>query len=192
MAILTSIVKNLLLIVVIASFLEILLPDNSMRPFVRFTIGLFVIMAIINPILATFYSDRDLKVQAWDLPWEYNETDQFQETGIRVNREIQQAGKEIIKEKIEKQMNSLAILVPGVQDLETKVTLDPDKGEVLKVTMVIVPASSSGSEAGSIEVFSSENPNVQDQNIIREKLVNMMRNLYGLEEKRIVIKFEGG
>ncbi len=192
MAILTSIVKNLLLIVVIASFLEILLPDNSMRPFVRFTIGLFVIMAIINPILATFYSDRDLKVQAWDLPWEYNETDQFQETGIRVNREIQQAGKEIIKEKIEKQMNSLAILVPGVQDLETKVTLDPDKGEVLKVTMVIVLASSSGSEAGSIEVFSSENPNVQDQNIIREKLVNMMRNLYGLEEKRIVIKFEGG
>lgn len=192
MQVLISIVKNLLLIVVTASFLEILLPDNSMRPFVRFTIGLFVILAILNPILSTFYSDRDLKARAWDLPWEYNETNDFQETGIEVNHEIKQAGSDVIKEKIEKQINSLAILVPGVEDLETEVTLDPERGELSEVKLVIVPAPPSGAEDGTIEAFSSRRQESQDQKIIREKLASMMRNLYGLEGQRVVIKFEGG
>jgi stage III sporulation protein AF len=192
MEILTSIVKNLLLIVVTASFLEILLPDNSMRPFVRFTIGLFVILAILNPILSTFYSDRDLEARAWDLPWQYNETGDFQETGIQVNREIQQAGNDVIKDKIEKQINSLAILVPGVQDLETQVTLDAEHGELTEITLVIEPASPSDSEDGAIEAFSVRRQVKQDQEVIRQKLASMMRNLYGLEGKRVVIKFERG
>ena len=70
MEILTGIVKNLVVIVVVAGFLELLLPDSSMRPFVRFTIGLFIIIAIINPLLSVFYSGNDLKSLAWDLPWE--------------------------------------------------------------------------------------------------------------------------
>ena len=70
MEVLVTIVKNLLVIVVIASFLEILLPDSSVRPFVRFAIGLFVILAILNPILAVFFREA-MQAGAWDLPWEY-------------------------------------------------------------------------------------------------------------------------
>ncbi|MGE5544347.1 MAG: stage III sporulation protein AF [Bacillota bacterium] len=152
MGILMSIVKSLLLIVVIASFLEILLPDNSLRPFVRFTIGLFVILAILNPILSTFYSERALQASAWDLPWEYNETGRYRETGIEVNRDIQKVGSEVIKEKIEQQINSLAILVPGVGDLETRVVIDPQTGELSEVALAVVPMSTDSGD-GTIEAF---------------------------------------
>jgi len=191
MEVLISIVRNLLVIVVIASFMEILLPDNSMRPFVRFTIGLFVILAILNPILSTFYSERALQAGAWDLPWEYNGTANYEETGIEVNRDIQKAGSEVIKGKIEQQINSLAILVPGVGDLETRVVMDPEAGELSEVTLVIVPAST-GSEDGTIEAFSSQDQQNQGQEVIAEKITSMMKNLYGLEKHQVVIKFKGG
>ena len=191
MEILISIVKNLLLIVVVASFLEILLPDNSMRPFVRFTIGLFVILAILNPILSTFYSERDLVAGAWELPWEYNGISDYQETGLEVNRDIRKAGSEVIKEKIEKQINSLASLVPGVGDLNTQVALDPESGELSEV-MLVIETTSAGSKDGTVEAFSSRDQAHQDQKVIKEKLTSMMRNLYGLEDQQVVIKFEGG
>ena len=104
MEVLVTIVKNLLVIVVIASFLEILLPDSSVRPFVRFAIGLFVILAILNPILAVFFSGRAMQAGAWDLPWEYEESGDYQEVGREVNRDIQKVGSELIREKIEQQI----------------------------------------------------------------------------------------
>lgn len=191
MGVLISIVKNLVVIVVIASFLEILLPNNSMRPFVRFTIGLFVILAILNPILSIFYSGRALETQAWDLPWEYNETGGYEETGIEMNRDIQKAGSEVMKEKIKQQINSLAILVPGVGDLETQVVMDKEAGELSEVMLVIVPTST-GSDDGTIEAFSSQEQRNQEQEVINKKLTSMMKNLYGLEEHQVVIKFKGG
>ena len=168
-----------------------MLPDNSLRPFVRFTIGLFVILAILNPILSTFYSERDLMATAWDLPWEYSGISDFQETGEQVNRDIQKAGNEVIKEKIEQQINSLAILVPGVGDLNTQVALDPENGELSEVTLVIKPIHK-GSEDGAVEAFSSRDQKNQDREVIKEKLVSMMKNLYGLKGQQVVIKFEGG
>lgn len=192
MGVLISVVKNLVVIVVIASFLEILLPNNSMRPFVRFTIGLFVILAILNPILSIFYSGRALETQAWDLPWEYNETGGYEETGTEVNRDLQKAGSEVIKEKITQQINSLAILVPGVGDLETQVVMDKEAGELSEVTLVIVPTSAGSDDDGTIEAFSSQEQRNQEQEVINKKLISMMKNLYGLEEHQVVIKFKGG
>lgn len=193
MDILTGIVKNLVVIVVVASFLEILLPDSSMRPFVRFTIGLFVIIAIVNPLLSVFFSGSDLKSLAWDLPWEYNDDTEYEDIGIQVNRDIQNTGNQVIKQKVEEQINSLAILVPGVRDLATEVDLDLEGGGLSQVTLVIVSNQSGNSSSdGSVSAFSSREEVKQNQEEIKDKLTSMMKNLYGLEESKLEIKFEGG
>jgi len=188
--ILVTIVKNLLVIVVVASFLEILLPDSSIRPFVRFAIGLFVILAILNPILSVFFSGRAVRVGAWDLPWEYEESNDYQQTGREVNRDIQKVGSELIRAKLEQQISSMAILVPGVGDIQTKVTMTPGDGELSRVEMVIEPVSTV-SEEDSVTVFSSREQHDQEREIIVKKLNSMMKNLYGLNEDQVVIKFKG-
>ena len=48
MAILSEIVRNILVIVLIASFLELMLPEGTLRPLVRFAIGLFILI-IMSP-----------------------------------------------------------------------------------------------------------------------------------------------
>ncbi|NLV16467.1 MAG: stage III sporulation protein AF [Syntrophomonadaceae bacterium] len=193
MEILTGIVKNLVVIVVVAGFLELLLPDSSMRPFVRFTIGLFIIIAIINPLLSVFYSGNDLKSLAWDLPWEYSDGTGFEDIGVQVNKDIQNTGNQAIKQKVEEQINSLAMLVPGVRDLETEIDLDAEGRGLSQVTLVIVSNRSGSSSSGdSIAAFSSREEELQNQEEIKDKLTSMMKNLYGLEESKLKIKFEGG
>ena len=185
-----TIVKNLLVIVVIASFLEILLPDSSIRPFVRFAIGLFVILAILNPILSVFFSGRAMQAGAWDLPWEYEESDDYQQVGREVNRDIREVGSELIREKIEQQISSTAILVPGVGDLQTRVIMTPGEGKLSGVEMVIVPVSTApGEDSGT--AFSSRDRQDQEREIIVKKLTSMMKNLYGVNEDQVVIKFKG-
>lgn len=189
--ILVTIVKNLLVIVVVASFLEILLPDSSIRPFVRFAIGLFVILAILNPILSVFFSGRAVQVGAWDLPWEYEESADYQQAGREVNRDIQKAGSELIREKIEQQISSVAILVPGVGDVQTRVNMTPGDGEISGVEMVIEPISTVPEE-DSVAAFSSRaQQDDREREIIVRKLNSMMKNLYGLNEGQVVIKFKG-
>ena len=51
LAYLRELVKELILIVILAGFIDLLLPSGSTRKFARVVVGLFVIMALFNPLL---------------------------------------------------------------------------------------------------------------------------------------------
>ena len=47
-----DIVRNVLVIILVSSFFELLLPDGKVKPFVRFNIiGLFILISVLNPAL---------------------------------------------------------------------------------------------------------------------------------------------
>ncbi len=50
-AFITVWIKGIIFVVLFASFLELLLPNNSMQRFVRVIMGLFIMLAIVNPII---------------------------------------------------------------------------------------------------------------------------------------------
>lgn len=188
----SQIAKNLLLVIMIAGFLEMLLPDSSMRPFVRFTVGLFIIMAVLNPTLDILCDSRDLESMAWEMPWEYPDTTELQEQGVKLNQQLQGTGEAALEGKIEQQVKSLAFLVPGVAGLESRVTLDSEAGQVEKIELVVKPSSKAGEDDKSVQAFASDETGIEDRETIRSKLTAMMENFYGLNADRIVIKFEGG
>jgi stage III sporulation protein AF len=66
MSVLTEIVRNILVIIIMASFLELLLPEGAIRPFVRFAIGLFVLIAVLNPVLGYFFDDSNFQITWWE------------------------------------------------------------------------------------------------------------------------------
>ena len=70
MSVLTEIVRNILVIIIMASFLELLLPEGAIRPFVRFAIGLFVLIAVLNPVLGYFFDDSNFQITWWDYQME--------------------------------------------------------------------------------------------------------------------------
>ncbi|NLP44776.1 MAG: stage III sporulation protein AF [Peptococcaceae bacterium] len=62
---LKEIIRNLAFILLLATFLEMLLPSKKMKGFVQLIMGLFVIAAILNPLANFLKLDYQMKVPAW-------------------------------------------------------------------------------------------------------------------------------
>ncbi|AGA69860.1 Stage III sporulation protein AF (Spore_III_AF) [Desulfitobacterium dichloroeliminans LMG P-21439] len=60
-----TVVRNLAIILLLASFLEMLLPSQSMKGFVKLVMGLFVISAILTPITTLLGMTMETGIPAW-------------------------------------------------------------------------------------------------------------------------------
>jgi stage III sporulation protein AF len=195
MAVLSGIVKNVLVIIILSSFLEILLPEGRVKPFVRFAIGLFIIVAILNPILNSLFEQRDFAINLWDyqLSSDYQERE-ILERGSRINRQLMKAGESNLSEKIEGQVSAVAMLVPGVKEVETRVSLNKEGG-VEKMKLVVRPEQSDNPpEEDKINAFfgGGDSPLAEDYRQIEEKMRGVINNFYGFKDIQIEIEFEGG
>ncbi|OLN32200.1 stage III sporulation protein AF [Desulfosporosinus metallidurans] len=62
-----TLVRNLAIILLLATFLEMLLPNKSMRGFVQMVMGLFVISAVLTPIASFLHTPLAMEIPAWAL-----------------------------------------------------------------------------------------------------------------------------
>lgn len=58
---LRNIVQNILVIIMLTTLLEMLLPKGDMRRYVRLVMGLFIIMVVLHPVLSLFHSGVNLE-----------------------------------------------------------------------------------------------------------------------------------
>lgn len=137
---LKTLIRNLAFILLLATFLEMLLPNKSMRGFVQLVMGLFVVAAVLNP-LANFLSiNLEDQVPAWvvdsstDLPV-LAADDNTEDTGKLAVREQ-------YKRILVNQINVLVSTIEGVAASEVAVELEQDAGgfsdypPILKVSIV--------------------------------------------------------
>ena len=47
-------IKNIVVILLLTSFVELLLPESDLEKYTRVVLGLFIVIAILNPILNLF------------------------------------------------------------------------------------------------------------------------------------------
>lgn len=194
MELLIDMVRSLVVVILLASFMEMLLPAGNIRPFVRFAIGLFVLIAILNPVLKLLSGSQELKMDAWVLEWKDDRTEEILREGQRLNQQLWQQTQQTVKSKVESQVTAVAGLVPGVHGLETRVDID-NQGRIRELLLVVKADTAVQEEKGhEIRVFAREllNRNQEEEAVIQAKLVNLLGNLYGLEENAIKVKFEGG
>lgn len=57
---------NLVIFIIVISFLEMILPNGNMRKFVKMTVGLIVILVIINPFIKLIQSDIDIEKEVFN------------------------------------------------------------------------------------------------------------------------------
>ncbi len=193
-AVLIEIVRTVLVIILVASFFELLLPEGKVKPFVRFAIGLFILISILNPTLNFLYSDRDFQINLWTYQEDMAVSEEILKSGGQIQKQITAQGDEIIKEKFEGQVSAVATLVPGVKQVKTKAQLDQG-GAIDNLHILISPEILTG-ENDDIEVDEElleigELGEVEKQ-LIQEKIQRVISHMYNLENAHIQIEFEGG
>lgn len=144
---LTTLVRNLALILLLATFLEMLLPNKSMRGFVQMIMGLFVISAVLAPITAFLHTPLSLEIPAWTVasPQELPAI-AVEGQGVKIGRDAVQ---EQYRQILVNQIKGLALGTSGVADADVDVTLaegsggltDQPKIEGIKVRLKASPES---------------------------------------------------
>ncbi|EAX47920.1 hypothetical protein TcarDRAFT_1609 [Thermosinus carboxydivorans Nor1] len=193
-AILSAYIKQIILVVLFATFLELLLPNNSMQRFVRVILGLFIMLAVLNPVLEiinTQWGDRAAAVsagagQAADI--------------LRKSRDLadeqSRLAQEVYRHDVAKQVRALAMAVDGVADARATVELveTADKrltGAIKRVTVYITPgrtADGRNIEPITVKPHEAADSKEEIEPQIKAKIIRIVTELYQLRPAQIEVK----
>ncbi|MEG6615894.1 stage III sporulation protein AF [Peptococcaceae bacterium 1198_IL3148] len=123
----SQLVQSLIIIVMLAVFLELLLPSNAMHDYVKMIMGLLVIIAVLQAIFKFIDYDFHLQVPEISTIAEVS-TEQVQANAQSLSEHYKSRAMEEYKQGIAKQVLALASLNQDVSVIDAQVELD--SGEV--------------------------------------------------------------
>jgi len=179
---LQTLVRNLAIILLLASFLEMMLPSKSMQGFVKLVMGLFVISAILTPITSFLHMPLEMSIPAWT---ETAARDMPVLASGKVNSEI---GKDAVQEQfkaiIKNQVKAIALGIPGVKQVEVEVELSEGAGGLTdqpRITQIAIQIDSTALEIKPVEEVVIGKGTVEGQKLsstaieVREKVAAFMQ-----------------
>ena len=137
-------VKSIVMVVLFATFLELLLPTSSMQRFIRVIMGLFIMLAIMNPLITILQNARPTDEQTVFKNVAGNQSN----TWRAVHQGIENQSKitnERYRQDVARQIRSLVMAVDGVAEARVTVETDTQKspGFIRMVTIYIQPGHDS-------------------------------------------------
>lgn len=209
MEIIKDLVRNIVVIVLLTTFLDLLLPSSSMQRFVKVVMGLFILMSLLNPVLELLSGNQEFEVFSWQQP-----------QTVTSNSIL--AGSERLKEtneglfldnyclRLEKQMEGLLKFVRGVEAVKVKVELKSGHEiraqDIIKNVQVTVKSREGGEEnnnAGIIEpinirVGSTENNDpangprkaeTGEEKLAEQEIKQILFQYFGLKPVQVFVVF---
>ncbi|MFZ5943389.1 MAG: stage III sporulation protein AF [Bacillota bacterium] len=202
----SDIVKNVAVIILLTTFLDMLLPNSNMHRFIKVVMGLFVMMAILNPIINLIIKE-DHGLTAWQLSTTGEQKiDTVLAQGEKITNIQQQQALSEYQNRIEKQMEAMIELIPGAGDVKCSVEIESvnKSGAIGRIEMVKVEVNTSVQQ-GEVFVNPVEPVNIQigqgkggkkasaSQGThpaeLEEKIFNVLINYYNLKKESIEIIF---
>lgn len=189
MELLIGMVRNLVIIIIVATLMELIMPPGKLKPLVQMTIGFFVIITILNPVLALLFHENKLGINGFILPEETNrQLNQALITGQDANQELKTGLNDQLKTRMETQIRSLALLAPEVGDIESVVKLDPN-GDIKEVNLIVKKgASSLGADEERIPAF-TDSLTAKEDPALAGKLKDLISSYYAVSPERININW---
>jgi stage III sporulation protein AF len=179
MEILNDIVRNIAFIVLLAAFVEMLLPGDQIGRYVRLIMGLFIIVTLLNPIVN--YLDKGLTygVTAWSIPANRELTTTVLQQGEEFKQRQEELALREYIPRLERQIAALVKLVPGVERAQASVELEIDQslllGRIKKVLITVWLKSTRD------EKHEEKPANVGEQIVLKNELVAPIEVSLGTE-----------
>jgi len=103
-------------IVLLAGLLEMLLPENNLRKYVKVVLGLFIMITLLIPLVTFISSDESWAVSAWQFTDDSaGEVATVLSNGQEISSKMQEATLRECENRLGRQVEALAALVPGVE-----------------------------------------------------------------------------
>jgi len=198
MEVIRQLVRNLAILAIMAAFLEMLLPLKGTRRFVQVIIGLFIMLAVLGPIVSLFRQQPPLH---FNMPVNNGsggvDLNQILEQGQSMQAVTSAEEQDAYVQRLEDEIEVMCRLVPGVTAAKATVSLSSDGslkslGTVQKVTVELRSGSPQlVSPVQPIQIGSApeavSSPPVSQQEIVSQ-VQETVASLFGLSKEQVAVK----
>lgn len=166
MQMLTEIVRNIVVIILLITFLQMLLPSQSMQRFIKVAMGLFVLISFLNPFLDLLNAVKQ------------------EDFAVMASRQAY-AQENSFRQRVEEQIAAMLKIVHGLQDLQVKVQIARNSPNVQRKTIkeVIVLLEQEKKQSGNLSAV--ERGSAPDQG----EIVYTVCRYFGLQENQVRVEF---
>jgi stage III sporulation protein AF len=193
--VITAWVKSIVLVVLFASFLELLLPNGSMQRFIRVIMGLFIMLAILNPVIDVI-QNPGMEGAVPVLSNSSANSSPIVAASHAIVEEREQLSNELFRKELSKQIKAIVTALEGVADAKVQVdiyaesTSNNRSGTIKNVVVYVQPGSLAGSK--KIARVSIGNQNTEEVMQVTPQLESKIKltisELYQLSKEQIDIK----
>lgn len=192
LAAVTDWVRNIVLVVLFASFLELLLPTSGMQRFVRVIMGLLILLAILTPVVDALQSRRVPEVPT--LGGQISPTADRVRSGTEaVVRERDRLAVGMYKKDLARQIRAVVTAVDGVADARVAVTVAQDKGGrtgALDKVVVYVQPGLASADRTAVRIVASAGGETRAAELrpaLRDKIARTVCELYQLPPAQVEV-----
>lgn len=212
MEVIRSLVQNLVVIIILAMFLEMLLPAGEMRKYVKMVMGLLIIIAVVQAV-----GDLTRWDYHTDLPSLTQKADEktvsgIMEAGKKISSEQRQQAVEQYREGLAGQILALTRTAKETTVLDVEVNVqseegEPDFGRINEVVLYVArePGGAGQQEKGgsmvevepvTVQVIGKHGPEeskIHDNSPpkeITDPLVGSVANFYNLKPEQVKVVYK--
>jgi len=184
-------VRNLVVILLLATFLEMLLPNQSMRGFVQMVMGLFVISAVLAPITTFLHTPLAMEIPAWSA------TNPQDVPAIATEGQGQKLARDAVQEQYRQilvnQIKALVLSSEGVKGAEVNVEFEDGAGGLTdqpKISLVKVTLTSSETAIPTIQpiVIGQSPPPTLNQSPMMDKVRERIAEIMSIPKEKITVE----
>jgi stage III sporulation protein AF len=200
MEIIRQLVRNLAFLAILSAFLEMLVPLQGTRRFVQVIIGLFIMLAVLGPIVTLLRQQPPLN---FTMPVSSGsdgaDLNKILEQGQSMQEVTSAQEQDAYVQGLDDQIEVMCRLVPGVTAAKATATLSPDAslkslGTVQKV--VVELQSSSQQVVSPVEpvqigsaLSAASSPPATRQEIV-DQVQETVASLFGLQKEQVSVNFK--
>ena len=164
MEMLRAMMLNILVMIFLTTMLDLLLPEGSLRGYVKMTMGFFVVLTLLQPVMQLANPEAMLAQWQLALP-ETTAADSIAVEGEVYQKQVQQL-EQLYSEKLNEQVRSLLLLTTDLEQVQVESAVEE---QCLQQLHVQIPA---GAE------------------IDKERIAQALSGYYGLAAEQITVETE--
>jgi stage III sporulation protein AF len=188
----TSWVKTIIFVVLFASFLEVLLPNSSMQRFVRVIMGLFIMLAILSPVIEVVQNHLTPSVVP-TLSGNSANSAAILNDANHFAHGREELSAELYKKQLAQQMQVMITAVEGVADAKVVIDMDTNnskvKDQIRGVEIYITPGVAlHEGQIKEVVIGEERRPAAELTIELKTKVQNLIAELYQLPKEVVAVK----
>lgn len=161
------IIVNIVVIIIITTILDLLMPEGRMQSLVKLVMGMFVVVTMLAPVVSILHQEHFLDAWVLELPQE-QQMDSIMAQGEDMRMEQTKAMWQEYQKKLNGQISAILLLMPEVERCFVNTEVDENNGALMGVEIDV---------------------KAQQQAQLADKIQQVISGYYGLRAEQIQIQW---